>query len=167
MACLNFLLLGTYLSLRQRYTVELGGDNYDRRPLPEFALGDQVCIRGEEEIASSISTGTTDVSSVSEHVIALENALERRANDQDPFDDYWKKAETVYHRDLTQRIWCTVWKGIGVGSVRDKAMEIAIREAKLGIRDYIKWRASLNLNRQLTPGQGGFCISWSAILEIR
>ena len=60
-------------------------------------------------------------------MIALETALKRRANDQDPFDVDWKKAEAVYHRDLTQRIWCTVWKGIGVGLVRDKAMAIAIR----------------------------------------
>ena len=86
MACLNFLLFGTYLSLRQRYTLELEGDNYDRCPLSEFALNDQVCIRGEHEIVSSNFTGTTNVSSISEHVIALENALERRANDQDPFD---------------------------------------------------------------------------------
>ncbi len=153
MACINFLLLGTYLGLRQQYTLELWEDNYDRRPLPEFALGDQICIRGEDETASSISTGgTTNVSSVSEHVIALETALERHANHQDPFDVDWKKAEAVYHRDLTQRIWCTVWKGIGVGLVRDKAMAIAIREAELGIRGYIKSRASFDHNRQLTPG---------------
>lgn len=101
MACVNFLLIGTYLSLRQRYTLELWEDNYDRRPLPEFALGDQVCIRDEDETASAISTGTTDVSSVSEHVVALGIALERRANDQDPFNIDWKKAEAVYHRDLT------------------------------------------------------------------
>ncbi len=40
MACVNFLLMGTYFSLRQRYTLELWEDNYDRRSLSEFALGD-------------------------------------------------------------------------------------------------------------------------------
>ena len=81
MACLNFLLFGIYLSLRQRYTLELEKDNYDRRSLSEFALDDQVCIRGEHKIVSSNFTETTNVSFVSEHVIALENALKRRAND--------------------------------------------------------------------------------------
>ena len=166
MACINFLLLGTYLSLRQRYTLELWEDNYDRRPLPEVALGDQVCIRGEDETASSISTGSTDVSSVSEHVVALETALERRANGQDSFDVDWKKAEAFYHRDLARRIWCTVWKGTGVGLVRDKAMAIAIREAKLDIRGYIKSRASFDLNRQLNHGHGRVFTSWRAILGI-
>ena len=65
---------------------------------------------------------------------------------RDPSDVDWKKAEAFYHR-----IWCTVWKGTGVGLVRDKAMAIVICEAKLGIRGYIEF---FNLNRQPTPDHG-------------
>jgi len=150
---LKFLLSCIYLDSCNRYALEFGGDNYDRFPLPEFAPGDQVCIRDEDESASSISTEATDVSSVSEHVVALENALKRRANGQDPFDVDWKMAEAVYHRDLAQRMWSNILKE-GVGLVREKAMEIVIREAQLGVRSYIKSRASLDLNRQFTPGHG-------------
>lgn len=83
---LKFLLSCIYLGSCNRYALELGGDNYDCFSLSEFAPGDQVCIRDKDESVSSIPTEATDVFSVSEHVIALENALKRRANDQNPFD---------------------------------------------------------------------------------
>ena len=147
---LRFLLSCIYLGSCNRYALELGGDNYDCFSLSEFAPGDQVCIRDKDESVSSIPTEATDVFSVSEHVIALENALKRRANDQNPFDVDWKRAEAVYHRDLAQRMWSNILKE-GVELVREKAMKIVIREAQLGVRSYINSLASLDSNRQFTP----------------
>ena len=86
-------------------------------------------------------------------MVALENALEGRANGQDPFDIDWERAEAVYQRDLAQRMWSNILKE-GVGLVRKRAMEIVIREAQLGVRSYINSPASLDPNRQFTPGHG-------------
>lgn len=86
MMMLKFLFFCISLNSRNHYALKLEKDNYDRFSLSEFALDDQVYIRDDDESVNSIFSEITDVSSISEHVIALENALKRRVNDQNPFD---------------------------------------------------------------------------------
>ena len=169
------------LKVGEKYILEPGGDDY-RRIEPKFQgprydfLGDEenenatdssteaspawMTRFSESADVSSVnsSPATTDIwsegFSVNRHVTALEDALKRRADGEDPFDSAWQQARAIYCRDSSARIWGTFFQGIAVGALRQTALDCVVHLAIHGMENYIQSHASLKPHGRFTPGHG-------------
>lgn len=76
----------------------------------------------------------------------------RRMDGQAPFNNDWEEAMAKYGLDLSRRIVQIISRGIGVEKLRDKAVAITFREARLGLKEYVESEASLGLDGLFAPG---------------
>ena len=111
-----------------RYSFQLHGDHYIRKPSFNFRVGSYTFSTSEDEDESDPES-SYEVRSVDDNVRMLEKALHRHALGQDPFDKTWKNATVAYAEDMEKRIWSS-FSLTRVGVLRQSLMDIAKSKAK-------------------------------------